>query len=131
VVALVMIAATSIAGCSKPANAAPVRFEQLAGAHCKPAELVALAKVNDAGELVRGFNIAAAAPTGDDSNFSVKVTLGPVPSLDRLYSFASLSDARQGFTVDLGQAVGGPVFVDLAVAPDHTSGFYLAVFASP
>jgi hypothetical protein len=54
-----------------------------------------------------------------------------VPPFDRLYALATLSDARVGFTLDLGQAVGGPVFVDLAVEPDHASGFYLAIFAAP
>lgn len=133
-VAAAMLAAVNY-GCSSPAEAAP----SVAGAGAElgafptraRADLVALAKVDDSGHVVRSFNVADVQPTGDDANFTVKVTLGHVPSLDRLYSLASLSDARVGFTVDMGQTVGGPVFVDLAVAPDHTSGFYLAIFSAP
>ena len=94
-------------------------------------QLVAAAFVNDAGELVRGFNVAQVEPTGDDSNFSVKVTLGDTPPLSELYPQASLSDARVGFTLDMSQAGGGPIAVDLAVEADHTSGFYLSVFSAP
>jgi len=92
-------------------------------------EIVAAAFVNDAGDLVRGFNIQGTERTGDDSNFSVKVTLGPTPPLDQLYVMAALSDARVGFTVDLSQA-GGAIAADLAVEADHTSGFYLTVYSA-
>lgn len=122
-----------VASCSSPADASPLpaMLDQVDAGGVAGPDVVALAKVNDAGQLVRAFNVTDAVPTGDDSNFSVRVTLGPVPALARLYALATLSDARSGFTLDLGQTVGGPVFVDLAVEPDHTSGFYLAIFASP
>jgi len=94
------------------------------------AELIAAAFVNDAGDLMRGFNVAGVERTGDDSNFSVRVTLSDAPSLDRLYVQASLSDARVGFTVDMTESAGR-ISVDVAVEPDHTSGFYLAVFSGP
>jgi len=94
------------------------------------ADLVAAAFVNDAGDLMRGFNIREVERTGDDSNFSVRVTLNDTPALDKLYVQASLSDARVGFTVDMTEA-GGRVAVDVAVESDHTSGFYLAVFSAP
>ena len=92
-------------------------------------QLVAAAFVNDAGELVRGFNIDAVERTGDDSNYSVKVTLGDTPALGQLYLQASLSDARVGFTADFSE-LEGVVAVDVAVAADHTSGFYLTVFSA-
>ena len=95
------------------------------------AQLVAAALVNDAGDLVRGFNIKGTERTGDDSNFSVRVTLGPTPALDQLYAQASLSDARVGFTVDMTQLLGGNVMVNVAVDADHTSGFNLIVFSAP
>jgi hypothetical protein len=94
-------------------------------------ELIAAAHVNDAGDLVRGFNIAQVERTGDDSSFSVKVTLGPTPALDQLYPQAALSDARVGFTIALTRAGAGPVAVNVAVEADHTSGFYLTVFSAP
>jgi hypothetical protein len=93
-------------------------------------EIVAAAFVNDAGELVRGFNVQAVERTGDDSNYSVKVTLGGTPPLDRLYPQATLSDARVGFTVDMSDD-DGVVAIDVAVEADHTSGFYLVVYAAP
>lgn len=136
-VALVMMGATSVGGCSRSAEAAPsvdgagaqlLEFGARAR-HCD--DVVALAKVDDSGHLVRSFNVADSQPTGDDANFTVRLTLGPTPPLDRLYSLATLSDARVAFTVDMFDTVGGPIFVDLAVAPDHVSGFYLAVFKSP
>ena len=94
-------------------------------------QLVAAAHVNDAGDLIRGFNIEQVERTGDDSNFTVKVTLGDTPPLAQLYPLASLSDARVGFTIDLTQVGAGPIAVDVAVEPDHASGFYLAVFCAP
>jgi hypothetical protein len=133
--ALLVAGAVALSSCSTPADASPLaamidRADAGAGQADEPA-VVALAKVDDSGMLVRSFNVADVERTGTDANFSVKVTLGPVPPLERLYALATLSDARSGFTVDLGQTVGGPVTVDLAVEPDHTSGFYLAIFASP
>jgi hypothetical protein len=92
-------------------------------------ELVAAAFVNDAGDLVRGFNIREVERTGDDSSFSVKVTLGATPPLNQLYLQASLSDARVGFSADMTQGAKG-IAVDLAVEADHTSGFYLTVFSA-
>jgi hypothetical protein len=93
-------------------------------------ELVAAAFVSDAGSLNRGFNISQVQRTGDDSDFSVRVTLGATAPLDRLYVSASLSDARVGFTVDMTETPAG-VAVDVAVEANHTSGFYLAVFSTP
>lgn len=133
VVAL-LLAAVGASSCSSPAAAAsplPAMLDQVDAGGAAAADVVALAKVDDSGQLVRSFNVASAEPTGDDENFSVRVTLGPVPPLGQLYLLATLSDARVGFTADMGQAVGGPVFVDLAVESGHTSGFYLAIFASP
>jgi hypothetical protein len=93
-------------------------------------ELVAAVRVTDAGTLDRGFNIAEVARTGDDSNFSVRVTLGATPPLNRLYPQASLCDARVGFTVDMTETAAG-VAIDVAVEADHTSGFFLTVFSAP
>jgi hypothetical protein len=93
-------------------------------------QLVAAAFVNDAGDLVRGFNVQGTERTGDDSNYSVRVTLGGTPPLGELYVQASLSDARVGFAVDLVETRSG-VAVNLAVEADHTSGFYLTVFSAP
>src|SRR5262245_20592734 len=93
-------------------------------------ELVAAARVTDAGTLDRGFNISEVVRTGDDSNFTVRVTLGATPPINQLYVQASLTDARVGFAVDLTETAGG-VAVDLAVEADHTSGFYLTVFSAP
>jgi hypothetical protein len=92
-------------------------------------QIVAAAFVNDAGDLVKGVNVQGAERTGDDSNFSVRVTLGPTPPLDQLYVQASLSDARVGFAVDMTET-GAGIAVDLAVEADHTSGFYLVVFSA-
>jgi hypothetical protein len=123
-------ACSSPAAASTAAAAAPVAIA-IAPTSTSGAEIVALARVNDAGQLVRAFNVADVERTGPDGNFSVRVTLGPVPALERLYPLASLSDARVGFTVDLTQTIGGPILVDLAVEADHTSGFYLAIVAAP
>jgi hypothetical protein len=131
---VVLLLGLGAGACSSPASAAPaaaVAAVPIAAASTSGAEIVALAHVNDAGQLLRGFNVADVERTGDDANFSVRVTLGPVPPLERLYSLASLSDARVGSTVDLTETAGGPVLVDLAVEADHTSGFYLAIFAAP
>ena len=94
------------------------------------AELVAAALVSDAGTLVRGFNIRSVEPTGNDSNFTVRVTLGPTASLGQLYAQASLTDARVGVAIDMVDSPAG-VAVDLAVEADHTSGFFLTVFSAP
>jgi hypothetical protein len=93
-------------------------------------QLVAAAFVNDSGDLVRGFNIQATERTGNDSDYSVKVTLGDVPPVAQLYAQASLTDARVGFALDLTDGRTG-VTVELAVEADHTSGFYLTVFSAP
>ncbi len=92
-------------------------------------ELVAAAVVTDAGTLDRGFNISGVERTGDDSNFTVQVTLGDTPPRNRLYVQAALSDARVGFTVDMTDGAAG-VLVNVAVEPEHTSGFYLTVFSA-
>jgi hypothetical protein len=93
-------------------------------------ELVAAARVTDAGTLDRGFNIGEVVPTGDDSNFSVRVTLGATPPLNRLFVQATLCDARVGCTVDMTETAAG-VAVDVAVEADHASGFFLTVFSAP
>jgi hypothetical protein len=90
--------------------------------------LIAAGKVNDAGSLVRGFNIASVERTGDDSNFTVRVTLTNIESIDQLYPVVTLSDHRVGVAADLTQVAGGPPVIDIAVEADHTSGFYIAVF---
>jgi uncharacterized lipoprotein YbaY len=46
-------------------------------------QLIAVAKINDAGSLVRGFNIASVERLGDDANYGVKVTLTNVGSIDQ------------------------------------------------
>jgi hypothetical protein len=92
-------------------------------------ELVAAARVTDAGMLDRGFNISSVERTGDDSNFSVRVTLGNTPPANQLYAQASLTDARVGFVIDMSDAAAG-VVIDLAVEAEHTSGFYLTVFSA-
>jgi hypothetical protein len=93
-------------------------------------ELVAAVRVTDAGNQDRGFNISEVVPTGDDSNFTVRVTLGPTPPIERLYVQVSLCDARVGSTVDMVQT-GAGVAIDVAVEADHTSGFFLTVFSAP
>jgi hypothetical protein len=93
-------------------------------------ELVAAARVTDAGTLDRGFNISEVVRTGDDSNFTVRVTLGATPSADQLYAQVSLIDARVGVAVDMTDSAGR-VVVDVAVEAEHTSGFFLTVFRAP
>ena len=93
------------------------------------AEIVAAARVTDTGTLDRGFNISGVERTGDDSNFTVRVTLGSTPPANRLYVQATLCDARVGCTVDLVEN-GGSVAVDVAVEAEHTSGFFLTVFSA-
>jgi hypothetical protein len=94
------------------------------------AELVAAARVTDSGTLDRGFNISEVSPTGDDSNFTVRVRLGATPPANRLYVQVTLTDARVGCAVDVVDT-GGSVAVDVAVEAEHTSGFYLTVFSGP
>jgi hypothetical protein len=98
------------------------------GSESSAPQLIAAGKINDAGSLVRGFNIASVERTGDDANYGVRVTLTNVGSIDNLYPVVTLSDHSVGVVADLTQIAGGPPIIDVGVEHDYTSGFYIAVF---
>lgn len=91
-------------------------------------KIVASAKVSDAGGGTNVHNFQSIERTGDDDNFTVRMKLGAFSEDPlTLMPIVTLFDARQGFTADLFQDALGQWYVDVAIAPGHTSGFRIVV----